>query len=141
MFRRTLKFRVWDVEAKRFSYSDKFLTVIEPANIDFKLGLNLSNERYKNCKEYDDYPVQQYTGLKDKNNREIYEGDIIGIKRNGETQYLAEVIYSEKFHGFRKVDTADFPLTVGDKCSFYEVLGNVFENPELVNSILLKRGQ
>jgi uncharacterized phage protein (TIGR01671 family) len=75
----------------------------------------------------------QYTGLKDKNGKEIYEGDIViyqmleGTIIHDVTEYIEEVHFVD---GSFDVDGA--PLyVVSEGC---EVIGNIYENPELLQS-------
>lgn len=85
-------------------------------------------------------PVMQFTGLKDAKGVEIYEGDIIKYtdKFKGVVN-LYEVVYKESRFTFKGITYTDG--TKADK-DFYtttihreeqEVIGNVFENPELIN--------
>ena len=76
--------------------------------------------------------LEQYTGLKDKNGKEIYEGDIVSEDyRKNIVEYSTTDVWScnccnEPFSG------AGFIVTDGDDPEDWEVIGNIHENPELL---------
>ena len=84
-------------------------------------------------KTWEDYEVDpetlgQYTGLKDKNGKEIYEGDIM---RNDEG-HVCEVVWDELSCGFRQYDYEDELMPNIIENEFDEVIGNIHDNPELL---------
>lgn len=82
--------------------------------------------------------LMQSTGLKDKNGKEIFEGDIIAIEVDDtETPINARVSQNSKigvlmFHVFE--DNEDVPMVelLEDNSVAFEIIGNVYENPELL---------
>lgn len=82
--------------------------------------------------------LMQSTGLKDKNGKEIFEGDIIAIEVDDtETPINARVFQNSKigvlmFHVFE--DNEDVPMVelLEDNSVAFEIIGNVYENPELL---------
>lgn len=80
--------------------------------------------------------LMQYTNLKDKNGREIYEDDLVKMHivvlspddKVGRVEYTSEYGYSLLVHG-RRIRQSDW---ANDEDANYEVIGNVWENPELL---------
>ena len=133
---RIIKFRGWDSD-------NKVMTDVE--TIEFIDGVKVSwcgkyfiNERgRKDC--YSGYNnLMQFTGLHDKNGKEIYEGDIV---KDNKDEAIGLVIYTPPTFSVKlidKLDTDDYwALGAGKvypdnyKLSDTEVIGNIYQNPEL----------
>lgn len=122
------KFRAWDRIKKRM-----FLVL----EIDYENEL-VSDETYWNTIPFDDVKLMQFTGLKDENGREIYEGDIIRFFDCDGDGYTVPVVWDNDYACF-SVDWGSNMLTSFDYLEeFYtdlkdiEVAGNIYENPELL---------
>ena len=115
---REIKFRAWDTVCGCW---------VEPP---WKLYLN-GGVSIAGSWATSDVMLTQYTGLNDKNGKEIYEGDVFRYgKANGK-----DVLYVVKWND----DSACFAweqvipvLTFGFDMSEVEVVGNIYENPELI---------
>ena len=73
------------------------------------------------------FELMQFTGFKDYNGVEIYEGDICKHKEG-----TAVIIFWEGAFIFSKYYTHDYSLTNFATCRTFEVIGNIYENPELL---------
>ncbi len=80
--------------------------------------------------------LMQYTGLKDKNGKEIYEGDIFGLPRvNQYNEFFGKVVFDGDFGGFvvhKPNGGFDFIHVFLIENRTAEVYGNIYENPELL---------
>src|SRR5690606_34701849 len=77
--------------------------------------------------------LMQYTGLKDRNGTEIYEGDIIREKVAKDEYILAEVVYVNGcFMGKEPTHEPEYPIHDFLKG---EVIGNIYENSELLQEV------
>jgi len=122
---REIKFRAWDKAIK------KIINNINLLNIDFGIFF------YGNIDEYIELvecKIMQYTGLKDKNGKEIYEGDIIKAIDYSPQNYQIKFIEG----GFCATNKNLIPIDINH---FYpstgcivEIIGNIYENPELLES-------
>jgi len=77
----------------------------------------------------------QYTGLKDVNEKEIYEGDIVEIKGYDLCDYvISKVVVSEGRFGIYNYRHSDWCL--GNIYKYAEVIGDIYSNPELLKESL-----
>jgi uncharacterized phage protein (TIGR01671 family) len=125
--KRELKFRVWngmemitDVTVGRFG-----TFYVNPGNEGDGLDENDSASLTRFTTKYpDDTPTMQFTGLFDKNGKEIYEGDI--LKR---MKFETVVKFKNGCFIWSRTEFDDLPLGLNhDK---WEVAGNIYENPVL----------
>ena len=124
---REIKFRAWDKEYEEYmngydvllKYNGSVISRYALVTFDTDMPVNVI--------------IEQYTGLEDKNGKEIYEGDIVLDYYDGDDAFVVEW----------DKDTASFRLTGTDNIAsvsfdnFYsdkdlEVIGNIHENPELL---------
>ena len=114
---REIKFRAWnEVLEKMYSWNEFLDTNMKQTFI---------------APESTAMILMQYTGLKDKNGKEIYEGDIVKITHRGETD-IGKIIY--EYNGFA-IDVTNMQKPYGriDFINYYtEVIGNIYDNKELL---------
>lgn len=128
---REIKFRAWNKEEKEFIYYNSLRDIAENWLFGFE--------------EMDELVWKQYTGLKTTNGKEIYEGDIVmhGISDTDKGQIIFGE-YANPWGGdeftkhmgfyvewFNNTTRKDLGFWVRKEMEF-EVIGNIYENPELL---------
>ncbi len=126
---REIKFRAWNKEKK-----EMFLNVMVTTPNNRSTVFNLNRE-IATVNEY--FSLMQYTGLKDKNGKDVFEGDIVKCSGRGCPH---EVIWMQSVPSSNISGMPGFylkGLNEGYGWSFLygideEVIGNIYENPELL---------
>lgn len=132
---REIKFRLWSKIGKKF---------IETDNPDLDFVINNNGYLYSIENFYGeiyilpqmDIEVLQFTGLQDRNGKEIYEGDILkyNFLYDGRLKHTSPVTYLETqaSFGLKDIYGNEIPLYRITANNYFEVVGNIYENPELL---------
>ena len=133
---REIKFRAWDKNREEMINEPEFINL---EGRDFVIFIEHEAIWEKNDYEGAEFEIMQYTGLKGKNGVEIYEGDIVAnIPRFCEIPChglhdSAEIVKMKEIEGSDDmgIDCIGYPLY----WTGYEIIGNIYENPELLKSL------
>ena len=140
--RRAIRFRAWDHKENKYLDGGCISSSMDGGNylylsmthglVEFmdddggKNGLHEHEERI----DVDRFEVEQFTGLHDKNGREIYEGDFIGTP----TGFRGDVFWCDLDAEWKLHYENGTKVCRDSLCLFArpEVIGNIHENPELL---------
>ena len=125
----TLKFRAWDKARNEMNYK-VMVGNCDTDDENWTCPIIWIEER-KDWLHFDDYEcIMQSTGLKDKNGKEIFEGDILGTKDgllNGVVEYRSDLgMWTNSLISYNNFER--LCNVAGNR----EIIGNIYENPELL---------
>jgi len=161
---RELKFRVWDKTQKAMIHADDFIHAASENKLCKKVCPAIvldCDEWYPVCwhkltylmylySKKDDYIIMQYSGLKDMNEVDIYEGDIVFYHFPASLEEIYKhykfdnyifsgymvVEYSKNHAAFIAKTKDGFWKPLAHNHQFMEVVGNIFENPDLYEEVM-----
>ena len=121
---RDIKFRAW---------SNKWDRMIYPEDSFYDINVH-TNTAWKDSCDDECIELMQFTGFKDKNGKEIYEGDI--FEKNGLIQHVHWNRLNASFYLQPRHLTKNFDDKIGrygfDEIELFKIIGNIYENPELI---------
>lgn len=131
----TPRYRVWVKTEKRIVFSDDILSIdyenkeIVTQQVYFVNGLPDDRDIY--CYDFDEIELMQSTGLKDKNGKGIFEGDIVKMAKD---VYSEPTYYEVVRHrgGAYRLESKQHGCELWLRHTDCEVVGNIYENPELL---------
>jgi uncharacterized phage protein (TIGR01671 family) len=135
---REFKFRAWDKELKFMTAQLQYFV-----EFDGSIWFNLGDNEDDLIEQSDKLILMQYTGLKDKNGIEIFEGDLCKAKIYGLIEYdmICLIVFKNGCFGIEPIEDYVLIESKGkfksfDQCNTeknVEVIGNIYQNPELLN--------
>lgn len=145
--KRVIRFRAWDKAHECYLYDVQGAYDMLSGCVKYENGEDAvyDEECFAGFLDNDQYVVEQYTGLTDKNGREIYESDIVRVQETMDggrivcLEAIASVFWNKErgcwgCEGEFEGHLADYAFgtelnMMGNVC---EVVGNIYENPELM---------
>jgi len=142
---REIKFRAWDDGVMVYpseTYGDIYNEYIISLDGEIFRTMEESNGNYcpssLSAKRVNNVTLMQYTGIKDRNGKEIYEGDVVTCHTKHHKLFKKGTVVFN--NGFFAIETVDYASVDSDSLlqthfwnnENFEVIGNIFESPELI---------
>lgn len=118
---RQIKFRIWDLKRKEWVHDTSNAVNLLGETIILGEILRRPDDSMVRIEELNELVVMQFTGLKDKNGKEIYDGDI-----------LLDVTKEIRVIDWEEGSLTPFGLEYYEDLEDFKIIGNIYENPDLI---------
>ena len=122
---REIKFRAWDTRSREYRGESNLLIGLT-GWLFWEFGYETRTV------EPGAFIIEQYTGLKDRNGKEIYEGDILEIEFFGDRRERGVIEYCAGAGRFMWLEPGGVLWGIRSNDSKNEVVGNIHQHPELL---------
>lgn len=130
---REIKFRAWIEKGCESKMGEVTSINLDEGYINYIICNEQNEIEIIGLAYLDEYVLLQYTGLEDKNGKEIYEGDILkyNFPYDGRLKHISPVIYLETQASFGVIDFYgnNIPLYDIPANNCFEIIGNIYEPP------------
>ena len=131
------KFRAWDLLAEKMIDEIQMISFVRKEIIGkFSDGSTSVPLKFEDERNGEDVILMQSTGLKDKNGKEIFDGDVLACKTDDEVINLN--IFWDEEHALFMFESKKYneqellAELVEDNIYPFEIIGNIYDNPELL---------
>ena len=136
---RQIKFRAWSKNLKEMCKVHSMDIFKIPKHIELVVNPSGEEDGDLSTSSFDDVIVMQFTGIKDKNEKEIFEGDILKIHdlKGVTNDFIAQICWSEKELSWAFKERLHWQRPTESMWAWIldkelEVIGNIYENPQLL---------